>query len=153
MTMIGAKRLDRQLAAIPREIRLKVRGALAKGAEEVVAMQRRLAPDWLADKIGWSFGDAPRGALVLGSFGEGGADLRVTIFVRDYRAAWFEFGTGERYRNTRARARAAGKAPGYSGRITAQPYFYPGYRMMRARVKNRISRVMKKAIRDAVRGS
>ena len=140
--MKGARELERKLNAIPASVRRALRNALARGAERIVETMRRLAPDFLRGKIAWTFGAAPSGALSIGSFSEAGSDLKVTIFVRDYRARWFEFGTSERYHKKTGR---------YTGRIQAQPYFWPGFRLNRKHVRAMITREMGKAIREAIR--
>lgn len=136
-----AKRLEQKLTrSIPQAVRLRVREAMEKGAQEVVATMRGMAPDWLRDKVNWTWGDAPAGAMVLGNFA-GGGDYRITFYVDDYRAAWFEFGTADRVQKSTGRR---------VGRIVPQPFFWPAWRLNRRRVRSRITRAMNKAIREGV---
>lgn len=132
MSVLGMARLRRQLTVdIPRSVTKAARDALALGAAELVDEMRRLVPvdkGDLRDSIGWTFGDAPAGALVLDTMG-GGDTLKVTVYAggRDAFYAWFqEFGTKN---------------------MAPNPFFFPSYRKMKRRIKSRITRSINKAIR------
>jgi len=132
MSVLGMARLRRQLTVdIPKSVRKAARDALALGASELVDEMRRLVPvdkGDLRDSIGWTFGSAPAGSLVLDTMG-GGKDLKVTVYAggRDAFYAWFqEFGTKN---------------------MSPNPYFFPSYRKLKRRIKSRITRNINKAIR------
>lgn len=142
MTLEGAAALERKMLAAPRAVARAVRPAMEKSADEMVALMRSFAPAWLRPSIKWTWGGAPEGATVFGGFGgDVHADLRITIYSDDHRAAWFEFGTGPRYHKKTGR---------YTGRITAQPFFWPAYRMLKDRASRRIIRAMRKALRETM---
>lgn len=136
----GLDRLKRKLTvSIPGHVRERTRKAMEQGADEIVAMAKNLVPvdtGALRDSIGWTWGDAPEGAMVLASSRRVGGE-RITIFAgarnkslgdRDaFYARWVEFGTQKAY---------------------PRPFFFPSYRTLKRRVKGRITREMRKAIRE-----
>ena len=139
--MKGAKRLSRKLRKdIPESVRRAVKPAIAKQAQRISNAQKALAPGWIVKEMGWREGGAAPGDV----FAEGGedSDAAATIFVRDFRARWFEFGTAPRVQKTTGRA---------VGRITAQPFFYPAWRLYKKPAGAAIRRALRKAIRDGAR--
>jgi HK97 gp10 family phage protein len=154
MSLQNRDKLLRKLERIQGLPRIRMRAALVTGAEEITAMQKRLAPvdsGDLRNSIGYTFGSySPANANVRGprAGGAGDADLSVTIHAGDARAfyaAFLEFGTAGPYE---IKGRFAGAShPG----ITAQPFFYPAVRTLRRRVKGRITRAGRKALRDAAK--
>jgi HK97 gp10 family phage protein len=132
MAVEGVAALRAKLRALPREYKAEIRVALAQSAEEVAAMARRLAPvesGALRASIGWTFGKAPKGSMVLAEGGSDEADLRVVVFAgndRAFYARWHEFGTVK---------------------MAANPFFFPAYRSQRRRVRARITRATRKAAR------
>lgn len=140
----GLDSLRRKLTlAIPYRVRQRTRAAMEKGAGEIVAMAKALAPvlsehdprrkaGALRDSIGWTWGDAPKGAIVLAQSASFEGE-RITIYAGDseaFYARWVEFGTQK---------------------MAAIPFFFPSYRALRKRVKGRITREMKKAIREGAK--
>ncbi|MGE0845838.1 MAG: HK97-gp10 family putative phage morphogenesis protein [Flavobacteriaceae bacterium] len=131
----GLDRLRAKLKALPEAAKVGIRVAMEQGATEIVDLARSLCPvdrGDLRDSIGWTWGDAPRGAMVLAQGGEG--DLRVTVYAGNdeaYYARWVEFGTQK---------------------MAAQPFFFPAYRALRKRVKGRISRATTKAAKKVAAG-
>lgn len=136
----GIAELNRKLTVIiPKRVEDATRKAMEKGAEELVAMMKRLAPfQDIRESIKWKWGSAPKGAFTLDKVetSERGG-LRITVYATDYRARWFEFGTAERVQKSTGRR---------TGRIQQHPYFFPSYRTLRKRIKSRVTREMKKAI-------
>jgi HK97 gp10 family phage protein len=142
MAVIGLDRLRRKLTqTIPAHVEKATAEAMEQGAEEIVAMMKRLVPvdsGALRDSIGWTWGDAPKGAMVLGKSKAAGGDGRkvITIFAgtRDkklgdldaFYVRFVEFGTHK---------------------MKAEPFFFPSYRALRKRVRGRITRQMRKAIK------
>lgn len=138
-----------------------MRQAIAQGADEIVAMQKRLAPvsprgthgnpsGMLRDSIvaTWGGGGAiPKYASLRAGTGSARAagDLSITITAGNSAVRYahlVEFGTaphpqGGKFKGT--------EHPGTS----PQPFFFPPYRALRRRVKARITRAMKKAIKTS----
>lgn len=127
----GLNELKRKLTVeLPRDIDIAVRASMEKGAQELVDMMKRLCPvdrGDLRDSIGWTWGEAPKGAKVYAA--SGNAALRLIVYAgndRAFYARMVEFGTM---------------------RTPAQPFFFPSYRSMRTRIKRRIIRELKKAVK------
>jgi HK97 gp10 family phage protein len=99
-----------------------------------VALAKRLCPvddGTLRDSIGWTWGDAPAGSMVLAA--TKGAALRITIYAGNdeaFYARWVEFGTAN---------------------ALPQGFFLPAYRMLKKRANGRIKRAVNKAVKDAWR--
>lgn len=136
--IIGLENLRRKLKAMPQRIEAQIRAALEKSADEIVAMAKALVPvdsGALRDSIGWTWGDPPSGAMVLGTAKEG--EMRITIYAgtRDkklgdadaFYARFVEFGTQK---------------------MSAQPFFYPSYRANKKRARGRITRAINKAVKE-----
>jgi HK97 gp10 family phage protein len=109
-----------------------VKDATIVSAKEMVEKARALAPEVDGDlrrSIGYTVGQyRPANANVRGTTARGGENA-VTVHAGDakaFYADWIEFGTAN------------------SGK---RPYFYPAYRLLRRKIKGRISRAMTKAIK------
>lgn len=144
----GLKSLNRKLTqTIPDRVRKRTQAAMEKGAAELVAMMKALVPKDegdLANSIGWTWGQAPAGAMVLGTVaGNAYSTMRITIYagnektiVTNSRDVEFqnaflqEFGTQD---------------------MPPSPYFYVSWRTLRRRVKGRITREMKKGIKEGAK--
>ncbi len=129
----GLAEFQRRWQAIPAKVKAEVRKAMEDIAEEIVAQMYAVAPHKtgdLAGSIGWTWGDAPKGSLTIGTVGETEyATLRITIYAGDkdaFYARWQEFGTTK---------------------MPANPFFYPVWRAKSKSVKNRITRAISKAIK------
>jgi len=134
----GLAEFQRRWGAIPDAVRINVRAAMENAAEDLVQEIWQYAPfdeGTLANSIGWTWGDAPAGTLVLGTASSGkeyGA-LRITIYVGGgdaFHAPFIEFGTEK---------------------MPARPFFFPVWRARRKKIRARIAAAMRKAIRDAIR--
>jgi HK97 gp10 family phage protein len=139
------ERLLRKLAAIPQKVRQHLAPGIEQGAAEVVATAKRLAPKdsgALERSIKYIKGSR---ATSKGTQ-EGDPDLTVHI-VAGNDEAWYarlvEFGTPPHENKGKF---AGTQHPG----TRPQPYFYPAWRAYRKRVKSRITRAMKKGIKEAV---
>lgn len=161
----GVRDLERRFAKVPKTVRAATKKALKKNAEELTAAQRHLAPvksGALKRSIGYTFGVyRPANSNVRGVSATGpqaDPDLSVTIHAGDdkaYYAAMVEFGTVDHEIKPH-------KAPAlrlHGNRFVERvdhpgakptPFFYPPYRAMRKRIKNRTTRAMRKAIRETV---
>jgi len=141
----GLKSLERKLTrTIPARVRLATRAAMEKGANEIVALAKTWVPvksGALRDSIGWTWGDAPEGSIIMGTVRPSkDGDERITIYAgtrnknlgdKDaFYVRFVEFGTQN--------------AP-------PSPFFYPAYRTLKKRTKSRITRETRKALKAAVK--
>lgn len=130
------RRFQARMNAIPKAVREAVKPALAKGAEEIAAAARTLAPE--------DSGDLRKSIAVTGPGQRtppyshpGGSrmvaenEAAVTAGNSEVRYAHLvEYGTE--------------KAP-------AQSFFWPAFRSMRKRAASRVKRAMSKAVKEAGR--
>lgn len=140
----GVSKLRATFDAIPKYVTEEVTKAVEKICNEMVRDMRALAPiPEIAQAIDWTWGDAPKGALKIGTFkGKEYGAIKATIFVRRdpaFYAHWFEFGTAPRFHKS-------GKS---TGLVRAQPFFYPAFRankrLFQSRLRAAINRAVKKA--------
>lgn len=143
----GRERLLRKLRKLPAVARSEIKQAIAQSADELVATQKALASSrQVAESIHQVWGDKPEGGvsgMLVSADGvvQGDPDLTVWIVAGSsaaYWARWEEFGTaphpqGGLFRGT--------MHPG----TRARPFFYPPYRMMKKKMKSRISRAHTRA--------
>lgn len=138
----GLDKLTRKLTVqIPQRVQDATRRAMEKGAEETVQMMKRLVPvesGALRDSIGWTWGEAPSGSFTIGTVGgrEYGT-MRITIYAGNEQTK-----VGSRGQFQLARLQEFGTQA-----MAANPFFYPSWRAMRKRIKSRITREMRKAIK------
>lgn len=136
----GLSTFNRRWTAIPRLVRQAAIDTLEMNAEELVTAMRSVLP--LEEiEVAWTWGNAPKGSMVLGTVGTSKRGLLITVYARadDFNPAWFEFGTAPRFTKE-------GKA---SGQIVASPFFWPVYRTKKRRLKSRMTRNIKNAIQKA----
>jgi HK97 gp10 family phage protein len=148
-------RLKKRLEAIPKAARVEIRKALEKGAQEIKTMARVMAPQDsgdLRESIDYTFGTYeaanPNVRGVVAGGGLADPDLSVTIHAGDakaFYAAFVEFGTAPHPQGGQF---AGTEHPG----TPAQPFFFPAYRLLKKRVKGRISRAVRQAARNVVNG-
>ena len=138
MAVLGLSSLRRKLKRLPDAARAEIGKAMEKIAAEVVTLAKSLAPvdsGALRNSIGWTWGDAPQGAMVLGQVKGGSGNLRITIYAGNdeaFWARWVEFGTSG---HTNEGLYAGSEHPG----TAAQPFFYPSWRARRRSARSRIS--------------
>lgn len=140
----GVAQLTRNMTkVIPARVRQAARSAMEQGAEEIVAMMRRLVPvdqGDLRDSIGWTWGEAPAGAMIIGTVGSRDyKTMRITIFAGNKKTIV----TNERgieFQN--ARLQEFGTQA-----MEANPFFFVAWRTMKKRVRSRISRNVRAAIK------
>lgn len=153
MKISRVENLKRKIAALPVVARDEIDKSLRTSAGEIVSLAKAFAPvesGDLQDSIDYTVGDyTPENSNVRGVSGSTGThDLAVTIHAGDakaFYAAWVEFGTaphtnGGRFEGTHN--------PGMS----AQPFFYPAFRLGKKRAKSRISRALTKAAKKVAAG-
>jgi HK97 gp10 family phage protein len=129
----GISRLQARLLAIPQQVRDGIKPAMEKSAQEIVDAMKTLVPvktGHLRDSIGWTWGDPPKGSVVLGKSSalEG---LTITIYAGEgehdvFYARFVEFGTAHAH---------------------AHPFFFPAYRLYKKRAANRIKRAVRTSVR------
>lgn len=157
----GITRLQQRMNAIPKAVRNGVKPAMEKAAGEIVELARALVPEdegKLKNSIGWTWGTAPAGSMVLAQNVSG--DLTITIYAGDneaFYARWVEFGTQAGVIKQRVSSPGAGvrqhKTKGRKSFRThpgtpAQPFFYPAYRLGKKRAANMIKRAIVKSVRE-----
>ncbi len=153
-TIIGLAKLQRKLDRLPKVAKDQIRTKMAEAADEIVAMMKSLVPvlkepdarrraGALRDSIGWTWGKAPKGSMVVATLkGAGvGGDLTITVFAgsRDksrgpddaYYVAWVEFGTKK---------------------MKAQPFFYVSWRANRKPAARKVRKAVRDAARQVARG-
>ncbi|KKB86467.1 HK97 family phage protein [Devosia limi DSM 17137] len=150
----GVDKLKRKMTRFSVMARKEIAAAMEQSAEELVRLMKSLAPVDDGDlqmSINWTWGDAPKGSMVLGSVrneGKGVGNMAITVYAgggKAYYARWVEFGTSAHING--------GRFPGtqHPGTI-ARPFFFPAYRSMRKRIKGRTSRAIRKAARTTAAG-
>jgi hypothetical protein len=143
------ERMLKKMAALPKSVREALKKTLQQNADELVALQKRLAPfdsgDLLESIVQTWGGAAPSySSLRDTKAGEGDPDLSVTISAGNSKVRYahlVEFPTASHVN--------AGKFPGtqHPG-TTGTPFFYPPYRALKRRMKGRLTRSARKAARD-----
>lgn len=130
----GIGRLQRRLAAIPREVREAVKPALLRSAEEMAATMRTFVPvrdGDLRDSI-----EVTPGGQTTPAYSQPGGSMTVpenaaAVTVGNHAVRYghlVEYGTR--------------KAP-------ARPFFWPAARLHQTKARNRIKRAVGKAVREA----
>lgn len=152
MAIQGLDRLSKKLKRIPELAREEISKAMEAGANEMVALAKSLVPrdsGDLANSIGWTWGDAPKGAMVLGTVrASKTGNMVITIYAGDdqaFYASWVEFGTSG---HANGGLFEGSQHPG----TAAQPFFYPSWRAVRKRVKGRVTRAINKSAKRAAAG-
>ena len=142
----GITDLNKKVAAIPKRVEARARAAMEAGADELVDMMKRFVPvddGDLRDSIGWTWGAAPKGSVVLAESNADGRGLKITVYAgneKAYYARWVEFGTASHVNG--------GKFPGTQNPGSrAQPFFFPSYRSLKKRIRARIRRETAKAFK------
>lgn len=132
----GLAELRRRWSAVPAKVREAVKDELEGIATSLVADMQRVARRGatlkLVNSIGWTWGAAPKGTMVVGTVGASeGSRLRITIYAGGgdaFYARFQEFGTVK---------------------MAANPFFFPVWRARRRSVKSKISRAISKAVKAA----
>ncbi|MFZ2869848.1 HK97 gp10 family phage protein [Zavarzinia sp.] len=148
MTVQGLAALEAKLKRrIPDAAVKRLRAAMEKSAEEIVQLMRRLVSvdsGDLRDSIGWTWGEAPKGAMVLGRSKQAIDGMTITIYAGGgdaFHALFVEFGT-------RAHL-AGGKFKGAEiPAIAASPFFFPAWRAKRQSSKTRMARAIRQGLKE-----
>jgi HK97 gp10 family phage protein len=142
MVISGLEHLRAKIRALPDEARAEIRRAMEQSADEVVAMARRLVPvdsGALRDSIGWTWGEPPKGSIVLAKSDPNAEAITIFAGSRDkslgdrdaFYVRWVEFGTVT---------------------AAAHPFFFPSWRALRKRAKSRNARAVSKAFKKVAAG-
>lgn len=138
----NAPRLLAKLKALREQTAPAIRPTLADVAQKIVDLAKSLVPvesGDLRDSIGWTFGDAPKGALTIAS--QSVAGTKVTIFAgnaKAYYARWVEFGT---------KPHETGKGRVHPGN-RAEPFFFPAYRALKKTVKAELGKAIRAVVKQ-----
>ena len=130
----GLDKLKARWGAIPQKVKDAVATEMEQIAQDLVDDMYTMAPHLtgdLAGSIGWTWGEAPKGTMVIGKVAKREyGTLQITIYAGGgdaFYARFQEFGTRK---------------------MAANPFFFPVYRARRNSMKTRIGRAMNKAIRN-----
>lgn len=150
----GTAKFQSKMRAIPKLVVREVQPALRKTAEDVTKEMELFNPLRGTIDIDWRDGPGPKGTMK--SDAGKGAIMSVSVFANAYVsslpgkrgvsgwfpavARWFEFGTGPRAQETTGR---------FTGRIPAQPYFFPVIRANRRRIRSRVRAAVRRAFKAA----
>lgn len=137
-------RLRTRMKAVPAKVRRALRAQAEINARELVATQKRFAPEDTGFLIGnitaTNVSDSTR--------------ISWKIEASALHARWVEFGTaakeGDAPRQNRNYRRTAVLTTGSRGHAAtpAHPFFYPAYRLLKRRFSARLTRAVKKALKD-----
>ncbi len=149
--ILNLARLDQKLKRLPSATKDTIRAAMEGQAQVIVDLAKSLVPSdsgALRESIGFTWGKAPKGSMVMGAVKSKLADdLTLTIYAGNdeaYYARWIEFGTAQ---HINGGLFAGSKHPG----TNAQPFFYPAFRANRKGVKREIRKAVRNAAKQAVR--
>lgn len=126
----GLARFQRRMRAIPASVRATVMGQLPQIAEEVAEAQRLLAPE-NEGRLKQSIRVEPMPEQLAVAVRAGGPTT--TRPVRAGSTVTYDYALAQEF--------------GRKG-MDANPFFWPGFRMVRKRVTNKIKLAIRKAIRD-----
>lgn len=141
---------------VPDAVRAAARDALEKGADELVAKMRSLAPvkdGALRASIGWAWGEPPKGTIALDDLSPAeDPSMRIVIYAGNddaFYVRWIEFGTSPHSVQSGADiSRGKGQGGVQHPGASAHPFFWPAYRSLKSRIRARITRAINKAIRS-----
>lgn len=162
MAIEGLDRVTRRIALIPKRALEALAEQLETNAIALVAEMKRLAPKEsgkLAGSIGWTWGDAPKGSMTLGTVmsgrrkGRGFRVMRITIY-----AGGTEATKRSQARSSGTRIRDKNRSGSFdtdvailqefgTSKMAANPFFYPTYRAKKSAMKSAATRAFKKAVK------
>ncbi|MEN4964112.1 HK97-gp10 family putative phage morphogenesis protein [Brucella intermedia] len=151
MAILGLKRLNRKFKALPALAEAAIKVAMEQGADEIVAMMKRLVPvdnGDLRDSIGWTWGDAPSYSQRIGAVKSKTGNLKITIYAGNSKVRYahlVEFGSAPHINGGMF---AGTQNPG----AKAQPFFFVAFRALRRRTKSRITRAINKSAKQIASG-
>lgn len=146
-TVLGLARLERKLKRLPAAAKDMIRAEMEKGADQIVAAMKSLAPvlkqpdkrrraGALRDSIGWTWGKKPKYAVALAIVKASLAgDLTITIYAGNSEVRYahlLEWGTVK---------------------MQAQPFFYVSWRAHRKSVRRSIRKAVNAAAKTVASGN
>jgi HK97 gp10 family phage protein len=141
----GLANFQRRWKAVPARVAAEVKRTMEDVADEIVAQMYTVAPHLtgdLAGSIGWTWGDAPKGSLTIGTVGKTKyAALRITIYAGSGDTV-VTGARGQKYQLAKIQEFGTTKMP-------ANPFFYPVWRVKRRSAQNRMTRAINKAIKSS----
>lgn len=134
--MIGREALNRKLRLLPDAFKAVATEILSKAADAIVASMKNLVPVDQGDlraSIGWTFGDAPKDATAFAKSRpiKAAGNMTITIFAGNdtaFYARFVEFGV-------------------LKIGVSAQPFFYPAWRIHKKRLRSALTRGLNKEAR------
>ena len=162
---VDASKFHRKMRAMETLVHERLTAGMERWAGRLVTeMNAMLAISWPAlagrIEIDWTWGDAPAGSITVGTAGKGGEydQMVVTVYARAKQgsgisATWFEFGTAPRFRHKARvtggqRTRILGRNKGgFTGQITAGPFFFPVYRANKKRILSGLRSTLRTAVK------
>lgn len=151
VTIKGLKSLEAKLKRLPPAAEKRIKEAMEKGAGEIVAMMKSLAPvdqGDLRDSIGWTWGDKPKYSQALAKVKSADGRLAITIYAGNSKVRYahlVEFGAAPHIAGGMFEG---AKHPG----APAQPFFFVSFRALRRRTKSRITRAITKSAKEVAAG-
>lgn len=151
------QKLQRRLAAVPKEIRKAVRPIVDKSADDMVTMARRFAPR--ADGVLEASIKNEPGAHELERLVVAGGETTTVAYTGrgNYRR---EVTIGQGSNRGISKGGNAGVSYDYAlaqeygtQDHPPQPFFWPAYRLMRKTIRSRIRRAVGKAVKDFNNGN
>lgn len=143
VNMVGAKK---KFDMLPKVIVEKFTQQVEKESQTLVDMINKDKP-FPEIEVGWTWGDVPRGAISIGKVANKEFQIvRTWIYARGipysdpekgFAAAWFEFGTDDRYH----------KSGKFVGRIQAVPFFFPNYKRRKANIQRNLKNAINRGIK------
>jgi HK97 gp10 family phage protein len=125
----GLRDVQQRLARLPKAAKAAVGPVLDKSADELVTAQRSLAPvadGTLKTSIKWhESGELQRTVEAGGQ--------ATTLPVRNGASATFDYALAQEFGTEK---------------MPAHPFFWPGYRLLRKRIRSRIKRAITKAVKE-----
>lgn len=125
----GLRNIEQRLARIPKAAKAAVKPALDRSADELVTAQRSLAPTddgTLKASIQWHESDELKRTITAGG-------PTTTRPVRSGTSATYDYALAQEFGTTK---------------MPANPFFWPGYRLLRKRIRNRIKRAISNAVKE-----
>lgn len=141
MKVLNVKKIVRTLKQMPIEARKEISPAIDKGADELVLVQRTAAPkdtfrlvrSIRKEKGGTRIGSQLRGDAGLAVAIVAGGPL-TTKEVRDGAGVSYDYALAAEFGTTD---------------VDAQPYFFSSYRLLKRRIKSRVTRATTKSAKKA----
>lgn len=142
----GLDRLKRKLTkSIPERVRKNTEEALKRAARSITDTMEAFAPQdtgRLKGSIGWTMGEPPPGSISSKRKSEPG-DIAATIYAGD-ESTMVTNKRGVRFQNARLQEFGTKNMP-------PTPFFYPAYRAHKKSVKSRVSRAIKKGLKEGAK--